>query len=67
MVNRCFAVPVHWIPACAGMTGEMCAYASLERGMGGVHMNWLTLVAGLAAAGLFIYLIAALLNPEDFS
>ena len=27
-VNRCFAVPVHWIPACAGMTGEMCAYAS---------------------------------------
>ena len=35
--------------------------------MGGVHMNWLTLVAGLAAAGLFIYLIAALLNPEEFS
>ena len=30
-------------------------------------MSWLTLVAGLAAAGLFIYLIAALLFPEDFS
>ncbi|MFA4968350.1 MAG: K(+)-transporting ATPase subunit F [Sulfuritalea sp.] len=30
-------------------------------------MSWLTIVAGLAAAGLFIYLVAALLNPEDFS
>ena len=34
-VNRCFAVPVHWIPACAGMTGEMCAYASPSRGRSG--------------------------------
>ena len=30
-------------------------------------MSWLTLVAGIAAAGLFIYLVAALLKPEDFS
>ena len=30
-------------------------------------MSWLILVAGLAAASLFFYLIAALLNPEDFS
>ncbi|HRF13623.1 MAG: K+-transporting ATPase, F subunit [Candidatus Accumulibacter phosphatis] len=30
-------------------------------------MNLLTLLAGLAAAGLLIYLIAALLFPEDFS
>lgn len=30
-------------------------------------MSWLTLIAGIAAAGLFIYLIVALLNPEDLS
>jgi len=30
-------------------------------------MSWLTIVAGVAAAGLLIYLVAALLNPEDFS
>ncbi len=30
-------------------------------------MNLLTLLAGLAAAALLIYLIAALLFPEDFS
>ncbi|MEF8770915.1 MAG: potassium-transporting ATPase subunit F [Candidatus Accumulibacter phosphatis] len=30
-------------------------------------MNLLTLLAGLAAAGLLIYLIAALLFSEDFS
>ena len=30
-------------------------------------MSWLTLVAGLAAAGLLVYLVAALLKPEDFS
>ena len=30
-------------------------------------MSWLTLAAGIAAAGLFIYLVAALLYPEDFS
>jgi len=30
-------------------------------------MTWLTLVSGIVAAGLLIYLIAALLNPEDFS
>ena len=30
-------------------------------------MNLLTLLAGLAAAGLLIYLIAALLFPEDYS
>ncbi|OIQ82758.1 F subunit of K+-transporting ATPase (potass_KdpF) [mine drainage metagenome] len=30
-------------------------------------MNWLTLVSGIAAAGLLIYLVAALLHPEDFS
>jgi len=31
------------------------------------EMNWVTLLAGLAAAGLLIYLIAALLFPEKFS
>ena len=30
-------------------------------------MSWLMVVAGFAAAGLFVYLVAALLNPEDFS
>jgi K+-transporting ATPase KdpF subunit len=30
-------------------------------------MSWLTVVAGLAAAGLFIYLVVALLTPEDLS
>jgi K+-transporting ATPase KdpF subunit len=30
-------------------------------------MTWLTLVSGIVAAGLLIYLIAALLYPEDFS
>lgn len=30
-------------------------------------MDWLTLLAGLAAAGLLVYLIAALLFPEKFS
>ena len=30
-------------------------------------MSLLTILAGLAAAGLLIYLIAALLHPEDFS
>ncbi|MEF8715386.1 MAG: potassium-transporting ATPase subunit F [Accumulibacter sp.] len=30
-------------------------------------MSLLTLLAGIAAGGLLIYLIAALLFPEDFS
>ncbi|MBN9421065.1 MAG: potassium-transporting ATPase subunit F [Candidatus Accumulibacter sp. 66-26] len=30
-------------------------------------MNWLYVLAGVAAAGLLVYLVAALLNPEDFS
>lgn len=30
-------------------------------------MNWLTLVSCIVAAGLLVYLIAALLHPEDFS
>jgi K+-transporting ATPase KdpF subunit len=30
-------------------------------------MSWLYAVSALVAAGLLIYLIAALLNPEDFS
>ncbi len=30
-------------------------------------MSLLTLLAGVAAGGLLIYLIAALLFPEDFS
>lgn len=30
-------------------------------------MDWLTLVAGLSAAGLLIYLVIALLFPEKFS
>jgi K+-transporting ATPase KdpF subunit len=29
-------------------------------------MNWLEIVAGLAAAFVFIYLLWALLRPEDF-
>jgi len=34
---------------------------------GRVRMSLLTLLAGIAAGGLLIYLIAALLFPEDFS
>lgn len=30
-------------------------------------MTWLYLLSGIVAAGLLIYLIAALLNPEKFS
>lgn len=30
-------------------------------------MTWLSILSGAVAAGLLIYLIAALLNPEDFS
>jgi len=30
-------------------------------------MSWLYTVSALVAVGLLIYLIAALLNPEDFS
>ncbi|MBA3996908.1 MAG: K(+)-transporting ATPase subunit F [Candidatus Accumulibacter sp.] len=30
-------------------------------------MNWLYVLAGIAAAALLVYLVAALLNPEDFS
>jgi len=30
-------------------------------------MNWLQWVAGLAALGLFVYLIVALFKPELFS
>jgi len=30
-------------------------------------MNWLTLISGIAATGLLIYLVAVLLHPEDFS
>ena len=30
-------------------------------------MTWITILSGIVAAGLLIYLIAALLNPEDFS
>jgi K+-transporting ATPase KdpF subunit len=29
-------------------------------------MNWLEILAGLAAAFVFIYLLWALLRPEDF-
>lgn len=30
-------------------------------------MTWLFILGGVVAAGLLLYLIAALLNPEDFS
>ena len=30
-------------------------------------MNWIYILSGIVAAGLLIYLIAALLKPEDFS
>ncbi|MBT8517816.1 MULTISPECIES: K(+)-transporting ATPase subunit F [unclassified Polynucleobacter] len=30
-------------------------------------MNFIQIISGLAAALLLIYLVAALLNPEDFS
>lgn len=30
-------------------------------------MSWLYIVSAIVAVGLLIYLIAALLNPEDFS
>lgn len=30
-------------------------------------MTWLYIVSGVVAAALLIYLVAALLNPEDFS
>ncbi len=30
-------------------------------------MSWLTVVAAIAAVGLLVYLVAALLQPERFS
>jgi K+-transporting ATPase KdpF subunit len=30
-------------------------------------MTWLYVLSGIVAAGLLVYLIAALLHPEDFS
>lgn len=30
-------------------------------------MTWLFILSSAVAAGLLIYLVAALLNPEDFS
>jgi K+-transporting ATPase KdpF subunit len=30
-------------------------------------MTWLYVLSGVVAAGLLVYLVAALLNPEDFS
>jgi K+-transporting ATPase KdpF subunit len=30
-------------------------------------MTWLYILSGLVAASLLVYLVAALLNPEDFS
>ncbi|MFZ2268359.1 MAG: K(+)-transporting ATPase subunit F [Azonexus sp.] len=30
-------------------------------------MTWLFVLSGAVAAGLLAYLVAALLNPEDFS
>jgi K+-transporting ATPase KdpF subunit len=30
-------------------------------------MTWLFILSGAVAAGLLVYLIAVLLNPEDFS
>ncbi len=30
-------------------------------------MSWLLALSALAAVGLFVYLVAALLFPEDFS
>jgi len=30
-------------------------------------MTWLYILSGIVAAALLIYLVAALLNPEDFS
>ncbi len=30
-------------------------------------MSWLLVVSAIVAFGLFIYLIVALINPEDFS
>lgn len=30
-------------------------------------MTWLYVLSGLVAAALLVYLLAALLNPEDFS
>ncbi len=30
-------------------------------------MSWIYLIGGLVALALLVYLVAALLNPEDFS
>jgi K+-transporting ATPase KdpF subunit len=34
---------------------------------GRCQMTWLYILSGIVVTGLLIYLIAALLNPEDFS
>ncbi|WP_153131226.1 K(+)-transporting ATPase subunit F [Dechloromonas hortensis] len=30
-------------------------------------MSWLFILSGVVAAGLLVYLVAALINPENFS
>jgi phage shock protein PspC (stress-responsive transcriptional regulator) len=35
--------------------------------VGGALMSWLAILAGIAAGVLLVYLIAALLFPEDLS
>ena len=30
-------------------------------------MTWLYILSGIVVAGLLVYLVAVLLNPEDFS
>jgi K+-transporting ATPase KdpF subunit len=37
------------------------------RPVGRWKMTWLYILSGIVAVGLLVYLIAALLNPEDFS
>ena len=35
--------------------------------LGRCQMTWLFILSGAVAAGLLVYLIAALINPENFS
>jgi K+-transporting ATPase KdpF subunit len=58
---------VVYLAALAALFGLVVAFAKGCARLTGGRMSLLTILAGLAAAGLLIYLIAALLFPEDFS
>lgn len=56
------------------LSGRDCYILCIDDGIGcrmrqtrRSKMSWLLVVSAIVAIGLFIYLVVALINPEDFS